>query len=333
MKPSLASCCTFQLDIATTARYLNTGNMDLEHLIPGFVNAVPSRVLPSFLFNEDGAYTAFFHIAEKFRHANGIIMNTFEELEPFAVNCFYNGQYPRIYPVGPVIHLNSLPHPELDQVQRDRIMKWLDNQPGSSVVYLRLGSQGSHGPLQVKEIALGLEQSGHRFLRSLHMPPPQDASAGTIHYKNPEEMLPEGFLERIQERRMICGWAPQVAALSHTAVEGFVSHCGWNSILERLWCGVPIVTWPMYAERQLNAYTLKELGLAVAMKLDFRMGTSEVVTAEEIEEGVRQVMDEGSEVRKKVKEMAEMARKAVINGGSSFNSIRRLIKYFQKKKD
>ncbi|KAK8550644.1 hypothetical protein V6N13_119160 [Hibiscus sabdariffa] len=301
------------------------GNMDLEHLIPGFVNPVPSRVLPSFVFNKDGGYAAFVKIAEKLRYAKGIMINTFEELEPYGVNCFYNGQNPPIYPVGPVINLNSLPHPELDQVQRDRIMKWLDSQPESSVVYLCFGSIASHGPPQVKEIALGLEQSGHRFLWSLHMPPPPQDAAGTVHHKNPEAILPEGFLERIQERGLICGWAPQVEVLSHKAVGGFVSHCGWNSILESLWCGVPIVTWPMHAEQQQNAYLMKELGLAVVMKLDFRGGTGEVVTADEIEKGVLQVMDGGSEVRKKVKEMAGMARKAVTNGGSSFNSTRRFI--------
>ncbi|KAE8700271.1 UDP-glycosyltransferase 71C3 [Hibiscus syriacus] len=303
-----------------------TGNMDLEHLIPGFVNPVPSRVLPSFVFNENGGYTALVKIAKKFRLANGIIVNTFEELETNAVNCFYNGQNPPIYPVGPVVHLDSLPHPELDQVQRDRIMEWLDNQPESSVVYLCFGSKGSHGPRQAKEIALGLEKSGHRFLWSFHMPPPRhDATGRTVHYKNPEEMLPQGFMERIQEKGMICGWAPQVEVLRHKAVGGFVSHCGWNSILESLWCGVPIVTWPMHAEQQLNAYLMKEMGLAVVMKLDFRGGTGETVTAEEIEEGLRTVMDAGCEVRKKVKEMAGMARKAVKDGGSSFNSIGRFI--------
>ncbi|KAE8682515.1 putative Glycosyltransferase [Hibiscus syriacus] len=302
-----------------------TGNTDLEHLIPGFVNPVPSRVLPSFVFNKDGGYNALVKIAEKFGLANGIIVNTFEELETYAVNCFYNGQNPPIYPVGPVIHLNSLSHPELDQVQRDKIRKWLDNQPESSVVYLCFGSMGSHVPLQAKEIALGLEKSERRFLWSFHMPPPQNDAAGTVHYKNPEEMLPQGFMERIQEKGMICGWAPQLEVLGHRAVGGFVSHCGWNSILESLWCGVPIVTWPMHAEQQLNAYMMKEMGLAVVMKLDFRGGTSEVVTAKEIEEGVRQIMDAGSEVRKKVKEIAGMARKAVTEGGSSFNSIGRFI--------
>ncbi|XVF46724.1 hypothetical protein PTKIN_Ptkin03bG0051200 [Pterospermum kingtungense] len=74
-----------------------------EHLIPGFVNLVPSCVLPSPMFDKDGGYIAYVKIAERFMDAKGIMINTFEELEPFAVNCFSSGQYPPIYPVGPVL--------------------------------------------------------------------------------------------------------------------------------------------------------------------------------------------------------------------------------------
>ncbi|KAG8495242.1 hypothetical protein CXB51_012868 [Gossypium anomalum] len=302
-----------------------TQNTDLGHLIPGFANPVPSCVLPSFLFNRDGGYTAFVKFAERFKDAKGIMINTFEELEPYALRCFSNAQNPPIYPVGPVIQLDGLPNPELNLVQHDKVMKRLDNQPESSEVFLCFGSMASHEPPQVKEIALALDQSGHKFLWSLHVPPPVDAAAGTVHFKNPEEMLPEGFLERIQERGMVCRWAPQVEVLGHNAVGGFVSHCGWNSILESLWFSVPIVTSPMFAEQQLNAYMMKGLGLAVVMRLDYRKGISDVVMADEIEKGVRQVMDAGSEVRKTVKKTEEMARKAVMNGGSSFNSIGRFI--------
>lgn len=170
----------------------DTQNTDLEHLILGFANPVPSCVLPSFLFNKDGGYTAFVKFAQRFKDAKGIVINTIEELEPYALRCFSNAQNPPIYPVGPVIQLDGLPNPELDLVQRDKVMKWLDNQPESSDVFLCFGSMGSHEPPQVKEIALALDRSGHKFLWSLHVPPPVDAAAGTVHFKNPEEMLPEG---------------------------------------------------------------------------------------------------------------------------------------------
>ncbi|XVF46728.1 hypothetical protein PTKIN_Ptkin03bG0051600 [Pterospermum kingtungense] len=331
---SNAAFLGLMLYLPTTRQGQNSSEFedtDPEHLIPAFVNPVPPCVLPSALFDKDGGCTALVKIAEKVMDAKGIMINTFEELEPYAVNCFFNGQqYPSIYPVGPVLHLNSLPHPELDLAKREKVMKWLDDQPPSSVVFLCFGSLGfgSFEAPQVKEMALGLEQSGYRFLWSLPVPPPppQNDASGVVHYKNPEDILPEGFLERIQWRGMICEWVPQVEILAHKAIGGFVSHCGWNSILESLWYGVPIVTWPMYAEQQLNAFEMvKELGLAVEMRLDYRRGTSDVVMADEIEKAVRLVTDGESKLRKKVKEMSEMARKAAEEGGSSFNSIGRLI--------
>ncbi|KAL6204447.1 hypothetical protein ACLB2K_021714 [Fragaria x ananassa] len=116
-----------------------------------------------------------------------------------------------------------------------------------------------------------------------------------------------------------------VEVLSHKATGGFVSHCGWNSILESFWHGVPIVTWPMYAEQQLNAFRLvKELGLGLEMRLDYKRGGDEVVKADEIGKAVASVM-ENSEVRKKVKEIGVVCRKAVEDGGSSSVSLGRFI--------
>jgi UDP:flavonoid glycosyltransferase YjiC (YdhE family) len=199
-------------------------------------------------------------------------------------------------------------------------MKWLDEQPQSSVVFLCFGNFGSFSPSQVKEIALGIEQSGFKFLWSMRFP-----RSPSNQFMNPEDVLPEGFLERIEGRGIMCGWAPQVEVLAHKAIGGFVSHCGWNSILESLWYGVPIVTLPIYAEQQLNAFRMvKELGLSVELKLDYRVG-GDLVTADEIAKSVICVMQSDSEVRKKVKEMSEKGRKAVMDGGSSFTSITQLI--------
>ncbi|KAH1115099.1 hypothetical protein J1N35_008477 [Gossypium stocksii] len=122
---------------------------------------------------------------------------------------------------------------------------------------------------------------------------------------------------------MICSWAPQLKVLAHKAIGGLISHCSWNSMLESLF-GVPIVTSPLYAEQRLNAFKMvKELGLAVEMRLNYRKDSNEVVMADEIEKAAGMVMDGGSEMRKKVKEMGEMARKSVME--TSFNSIGKLI--------
>ena len=123
-----------------------------------------------------------------------------------------------------------------------------------------------------------------------------------------------------------------MAVLGHAAVGGFVSHCGWNSTLESLWSGVPVAAWPMYAEQQMNAFEMvRELGLAVEIKIDYKRdfkaaeNDGVLVTAEEIESGIRQLMDGGDEIREKVKEMSGKSRAAVIEGGSSYNSLGRFI--------
>ncbi|XP_015873730.3 UDP-glycosyltransferase 71K1-like [Ziziphus jujuba] len=297
---------------------------DHDLVVPGIAKSIPPNVLPSAF--TDGGYADYIEIARKFREARGIIVNTFEELEPFAVNWLSSGpaQAPLVYTVGPVLDLQggSKAHTSLDQDDHDKIIHWLDDQPPLSVVFLCFGSMGSFDEAQVKEIAFGLERSEQRFLWSLRVQqyPKEGDPVGLF--------LPDGFLERIKGRGMVCGWAPQVEVLAHKSTGGFVSHCGWNSILESLWNGVPIVTWPLYAEQPMNAFRMaRELGMAEELRVDYRRGgnVGDLVMADEIEKAVRDVMEKESEVRKKVKEMGELARKAVMEGGSSFNSTGRFI--------
>ncbi|XP_034680595.1 anthocyanidin 3-O-glucosyltransferase 2-like isoform X2 [Vitis riparia] len=179
---------------------------------------------------------------------------------------------------------------------------------------------------QIKEIAIGLENSGHRFLWTLRRPPPKGKMAIPSDYVNFEEVLPEGFLDRISKIGKIIGWAPQAAVLAHSAVGGFISHCGWNSILESIWYGVPVATWPMYAEQQLNAFQIvRELEMGVEIRFDYNMNTSNLVSAQEIESRIWSLMDDSSNIRMKRAKMKEKCMKALTKGGSSDSSIQRLI--------
>lgn len=171
---------------------------------------------------------------------------------------------------------------------------------------------------------------------SLRRAPPPDQSFKILpdDYDDPRSILPDGFLERTNGFGKVIGWAPQVALLGHEAVGGFVSHCGWNSMLESLWFGVPTATWPLYTEQHMNAFEMVvELGLAVDIKLNsmdnmfHREGNTVIVTAEEIESGIRRLMAD-EEVRAKVKKMSKMSRATVVEGGSSYASVGRLIQDF-----
>ncbi|KAJ8645451.1 hypothetical protein MRB53_007199 [Persea americana] len=130
-------------------------------------------------------------------------------------------------------------------------------------------------------------------------------------------ILPDGFLARTQARGLVLqSWVPQAAILAHVAIGGFVSHCGWNSILESVlalaWA------WPLYAEQRHNALQLvRDYGLAVELSVDYK--DNDWVNAEEMERGVRHLMgetEEGQKVRERVEEMAETSKKAVEEGGS-----------------
>ncbi|XP_058761479.1 UDP-glycosyltransferase 71K2-like [Vicia villosa] len=290
-------------------------DLDRQFSIHGFSIPVPFKALPDAVFNKDGGYVAYYKLAERFRDTKGIIVNTFSDLEQYSIDALssHDEKIPPIYAVGPLLDLKGNPNPKLDQAQHDVILKWLDEQPHKSVVFLCFGSMGnSFVPSQIREIALGLKDSGVRFLWA--------NNAG-------KQGLPEGFLEwmELEGKGMICVWAPQVEILGHKAIGGFVSHCGWNSILESLWFGVPILTWPIYAEQQLNAFRMvREWGVAVELRVDYRKGSDNVV-AEEIEKGLKDLMDRDNIVHKKLQEIKEKARNAVVGGGSSFISVGKFV--------
>ena len=129
-------------------------------------------------------------------------------------------------------------------------MTWLDARPAGSVVFLCFGSASSVPAEQLKEIAVGLERSGHAFLWAVSAPVAPDADS-TKRFEGRgeaalEALLPDGFLDRTRGRGLVVPkWAAQVEVLRHPATGAFVTHCGWNSTLEAVTAGVPMVCWPM----------------------------------------------------------------------------------------
>nr|XP_027063788.1 anthocyanidin 3-O-glucosyltransferase 2-like [Coffea arabica] len=306
----------------------NYENSKVELAVPTYINPVPVKVLPSRLFDKEGGGNMFLNLAKRYRETKGIVINSFLQLECHAIQALSNDKtIPPVYPVGPI--LNHKGRNGQNQ-ETDMITKWLDIQPDSSVVFLCFGSGGWFDGEQVKEIAYALGRSGYRFLWSLRRPPPKGKFEFPGDYENLEEVLPEGFLQRTAEVGKVIGWAPQAAVLSHPAVGGFVSHCGWNSTLESVWHGVPIATWPLYAEQQVNAFQmLKDLGMAVEIKMDFkntiREASTEIVAADLIEKAIKHLMDPENEIRKKVKEMKEKSRLTLNGEGSSSASLGRFL--------
>ncbi|KAL5078421.1 hypothetical protein RYX36_017405 [Vicia faba] len=307
----------------------------IEIVAPG--NAPLNAVLmPEMVLDrEDDAYWEMLYMCEHISQAKGIVVNTFLELETIAVMAIEDGACfpdlgrspPPIYCIGPLIA-----DPQQPDEARDikDCLSWLDEQPSRTVVYLCFGSRGSFSMAQLKEIAEGLERSGHRFLWVVKRPIQEYLGMNQVHGTTGEfelsSVLPSGFIERTKERGLVVkSWAPQVEVLSHESVGGFVSHCGWNSVLEAVVAGVPMIAWPLYAEQHVNR-NLMVADMKVAVAVEQREGDM-FVSGEEVEKRVRELMESerGRDVRKTSLKFKDMAKDALGEFGSSTKALSNLV--------
>ncbi|KAI5591167.1 hypothetical protein BDE02_04G060600 [Populus trichocarpa] len=233
---------------------------------------------------------------------------------PLKWACVPDNPTPPIYCIGPLILADDKRGGSSKTSPEDahKCITWLDSQPNQSVVFLCFGSLGLFTKEQLREIAIGLEKSGQRFLWVVRDPPSHNLSVSikANGYPDLDSLLPDGFLERTKERDYSVG--------------GFVTHCGWNSTLEALCAGVPLVAWPLYAEQTLNRAVLVE-----EMKLALSMNESEdgFVSADEVEKNLRGLMesDEGKLIRERAIAMKNAAKAAMIEGGSSQVALSKLV--------
>uniref|UniRef100_A0ACD5VZK7 Uncharacterized protein n=1 Tax=Avena sativa TaxID=4498 RepID=A0ACD5VZK7_AVESA len=293
---------------------------------PG-VHPIPASDLPEALLDRDNRqYSTILGLFEQLPRATGILSNTFDWLEPRAVQAIKAGtprpgeSVPKLFCVGPLVGeergSNAAEH---------ECLGWLDRQPAGSVVFLCFGSASSVPAEQLSEIAVGLERSGHAFLWAVRAPVAPDADS-TKRFEGREEgtveaLLPEGFVDRTRGRGMVVSsWAPQVEVLRHPATGAFVTHCGWNSTMEAVRSGVPMLCWPMYAEHRMNkVFVVEDMKLGVAMD-----GYDEVIVkAGEVEAKVRLLMEteQGKEIRERTRLAKQMAADALEAGGSSTEAL------------
>ena len=270
-------------------------------------------------------YKVFMYMIKKYNMIEGIFVNSFFDLEPGAFNALINDEnrLSEIYPIGPVIQ------PVLDEDHGSECSSWLDEQPTNSVLFVSFGSGGTLSYDQTIELAMGLKKSGQRFIWVVRSP--SNSPFGSMFSQGNKDdgsfqFLPEGYLDKIKDRGfLIPSWAPQIKILSHRSTGGFVSHCGWNSTLESIVFGVPLIAWPLYAEQRMNAVMLNE-GLKVALRP--KANERGVVERDEIARVVKDLMEgeEGNKTRDKTKVLSELAKKAMSEDGDSTKTLNQVIK-------
>jgi hypothetical protein len=309
------------LHARTTVDFKDMGE-DLVH-VPGIPPFPATHGILPLMERDDPAYDGFLNASPELCRSHGVIVNTFRLLEPRAVETVVAGRCtppglptPPVYCIGPLIKSG-----EVLGKGGEECLAWLDAQPEASVVFLCFGSIGRFSAEQITEVAAGLEASGQRFLWVVRAPPSDDPAKKFDRPPEPDlgALLPEGFLARTEGRGLVVkSWAPQRDVLAHAAVGGFVTHCGWNSVLEAVMAGVPMVAWPLYAEQRLNRVFLeKEMQLAVAV--EGYDGERELVAAEEVAAKVRWLMesDGGRVLRERTLAAMRQAHDALREGGES----------------
>ncbi|KAK1412872.1 hypothetical protein QVD17_34452 [Tagetes erecta] len=266
---------------------------------------------------------------------NGVLCNTVKEIEPLGLEAMRNYFKLPVWCVGPLIPLKLLiKNMSLDTsmgvtsqrsgkklgIDPKYCMEWLDSHQTRSVVYISFGSENAISESQMMELANGLEESKKPFIWVIRPPIGFDPKGDFQ-----PEWLPSGFVDRVSKQGLVVtGWAPQLEILCHQSTGAFLSHCGWNSVLESLSQGVPIIGWPLGGEQGYNAKMLaEELGVSVVLARwsDTRIGK------EEVSRVINMVLDKteggkGDVLRKKASEVEELMRKAIeINKGSYYDAM------------
>lgn len=145
---------------------------------------------------------------------------------------------------------------------------------------------------------------------------------GLIQGSEANDSMPEGYLEMVGERGYIVKWAPQIEVLSHPAVGGFWTHNGWNSTLESICEGVPMLCQPIFADQDMNARLVSD-GWRIGLKME------KALKREDIAREIRKLMleEEGAQTRSRITTLKEKATLCLQEGGSSNKAIKSLTSY------
>jgi hypothetical protein len=253
------------------------------------------------------------HFGESDERSWVVLVNSFATVDEdyvAALMLFYHPDA-RAWLVGPMFLAAG------DMPEREGCLPWLDERAvrPETAIYVSFDTHAYVSDEQLDELACGLVQSGHPFLWAVR----------SAAWSPPVEVGPRG--------RIVRGWVPQRSVLAHRAVGGFVSHCGWNSVMECLAAGKPVLAWPIMAEQHLNAYHVADIISACVRMMVVKVAGGTVVERVAVERKVRRLMDageEGRKMREKASWAQQAAKAAVSDGGTSRVALMKLVEELQR---
>ncbi|XP_037444925.1 7-deoxyloganetin glucosyltransferase-like [Triticum dicoccoides] len=303
------------------AEQLTNGYLDMPvEDVPG-LRSMRLRDFPSFIRTTDpDEYIVHYVLRETERTAgaSAVILNSFADLEGESVEAMEALGLPKVYTLGPLPLLAREEPPTPRSAinlslwkEQEECLQWLEGREPGSVVYVNFGSITVMTSAQMVEFAWGLAQSGKQFMWIVR----RDLVRGDA------AVLPEEFLAETAGRGLMASWCPQQEVLDHPAVGAFLTHSGWNSALESLCGGVPVISWPFFADQQTNCrYQCNEWG--VGMEIDSNVRRDAVAgLITEIMEG-----EKGKGMRKRAAQWKDSAVKAAMPGGSSHRNFDGLVR-------
>lgn len=252
-------------------------------------------------------------------NASAMIFNTFDAFEHEVLEAFVSKfNYRNIYTIGPLPLLGRhVPESKVKSLDSSlwkldpHCLEWLNQREPQSVLYVNYGSATTMSQHHFIEFAWGLANSKQPFLWIVR----PDLVLGK------SAILPEEFLEQTKDRGLLASWCAQDEVLTQPVIGAFLTHCGWNSMIESICAGVPLLCWPFFGDQQTNCrYSCTKWGIGMEINHD--------VKREEVEALVREMMkgDKGKQMRSTAREWKKKAEAATDVRGSSYNNIDKFIK-------
>ncbi|KAL3833983.1 hypothetical protein ACJIZ3_008719 [Penstemon smallii] len=263
--------------------------------------------------NSEDVFEMIDSLVQQTKKASALIFNTFSELEEPDLPKLYI-QFPMpTFTIGPFQKFFSASTTSL-LTQDMNSISWLDKQEPKSVLYVSFGSLASMDAQKLQEVAFGLVNSKLPFLWVIR--------PGLVNGSEWIETLPNEILESISERGYIVKWAPQQEVLSHFAIGGFWTHSGWNSTLESICEGVPMICSSFFGDQMTNSRYVSDVW-KIGIKLE------KGLERDEIENAIRRLMfeREGSEMRERILCLKEKIDVCLNPGGSSYQSLEKLVDF------